>query len=159
MSVVLNRREQMMVSDKAPHLKAIFTGCHDFDKYSTFYDGGIYQDVRWGGWAGGQAASAMQLKGVRPVDGDVDADNSGYPDMLEEAVRQHAANVNEAESFLSMPYRNMWSDALKSLYWNEVCVGNYVREIERSGIAIYAFACLLDSFRRDNPRFVNLDNC
>jgi hypothetical protein len=150
----------MAVSTRPPHLKAIFAGCHDFDKYSSFYYGGIFQDVRWAGWGEYQAATAMQLEGVRPVDGDVDADDSGYPDMLEEAVAQHADNVNEAESLASIPYRNMWSDELKTLFWSETCVCTYVKEIERSGIPIYVFGGFWDPFAKEQfQEYVNFDNC
>ena len=132
----------MVTSTRPPHLKAIFSGCHDFNKFDSFYYGGIYQDVQWDSWAEGQEKGKVNWKSP-PVDEDGDLS------MLRECLLQHYGNVNEAISLLSMPYRNMYSNDLRSVFWNEASISTYIKEINRSGVAISLYGGWWDPFTKD----------
>jgi putative CocE/NonD family hydrolase len=155
----------MIASTRPPHLKAIFSGCHDFQKYGAFYCGGMYQDVRWSGWAAGQEAAGKSFT-VGPVDGDTElitcpVDGKVHPKMQCEAVMQHTQRgyINEVTSLASIPFYNMYSDMTKSFFWVESSVATYLNELNRSGVGIYLYGGWWDPFTTEQLlQYKNLKN-
>ncbi len=119
--------EQYRVAATAPpHLKAIFPGCADFDKYLFVSRGGI------------TAQFNTRSEDPVAVDGPtvpMDEDPTGV--LLRQAVAEHAANTKMAETWRGMPFRDSVSPTFKSRYWEEVSATSYIDVIRKSGIAIY----------------------
>ncbi len=74
---------QFMAASKAPpHLKAIFPEMAEFDHYSFFYPGGVFQDDFFRQW--GNMINMLDTDGMAV---DEDQDKA----MLQEALKEHAA--------------------------------------------------------------------
>jgi hypothetical protein len=109
-----------------PHLRALFPGCTDFDKFDFVAHGGI--------------TAQFNTRPEDPVEGDLanvpmDEDPDGA--LLRAAVEQHRANTPMAPLWRAMPYRDSRSDLLGVPFWREASVSSYIPQIERSGVAIY----------------------
>lgn len=126
--------EQYRVAATAPpHLKAIFPGCADFDKYLFVSRGGI------------TAQFNTRSEDPVAVDGPtlpMDEDPSG--DLLRQAVAGHAANTKMADTWRGMPFRDSVSPLFGTRYWQEVSASSYTGIIEKSGIAIYKWGNWMD---------------
>ncbi|GIL41591.1 CocE/NonD family hydrolase [Roseiterribacter gracilis] len=119
--------QKLVATTAPPHLRAIFPGCTDFDKYDFVSRGGMTAQFHtrpedpatdWG-------------EGVLPVDDDKDGS------LLRAAQEEHRANTLMAPIWKEIPNRDGWSKLLGSQYWREVSFSSYVDVVQRSGIAIY----------------------
>ena len=122
-----------------PHLKAIFAGCYSWNKYDGFLRGGILAN-----WGTGPQSNPISA-GLKAIPVDEDKDES----MLKEAIRQHESEINLLALWKNMPYRDSWSDLVKSRFWMEGSTSTYQVPIERTGVGIYSYAGWKDDFRRE----------
>jgi len=119
-----------------PHLKAIFAGCYNWNKYDGFLRGGIR--ANWG--AGPDRTSEQDLQSA-PVDDDTDKS------LLREAVGAHRGNTSLRDLWRSMPYRDSHSELTNSKFWMEGSVSTYRESIEKGGAAMYTYGGWFDDFR------------
>jgi len=113
-------------STAPPHLKAIFVGASEVDKYSFVRRGGI--------------TAQFNTRPDEPLTDDlasvaVDADSDGS--LLKAAVAQHANNTPMAPLWYGMPYRDSVSPLTGNPFWEEVAVYRYLDAIRRAGTATY----------------------
>jgi len=119
-----------------PHLKAIFAGCYNWNKYDGFLRGGIRAN-----WGAGPDRTAEQDLQSALVDDDTDTS------MLREAVEQHRENTSLRELWRTMPYRDSHSKLTDSPFWIEGSESTYEEYIEKTGVAIYTYGGWFDDFR------------
>lgn len=128
---------QLLAASAAPpHLRAIFTGGSDYDKFNFVRRGGILAQFN----TRPDEPPEWDLATV-PVDGDTDGS------QLRAAVAEHARNTPMAPLWHGMPYRDSMSMHTGTRFWEEVGVYNYHDVIERSNIAIYHWHNLQDEGR------------
>ncbi|MBL8552159.1 MAG: CocE/NonD family hydrolase [Hyphomonadaceae bacterium] len=128
---------QLLAASAAPpHLRAIFTGGSDYDKFNFVRRGGILAQFN----TRPDEPPEWDLATV-PMDEDPDGA------MLREAVAQHANNTPMAPLWRGMPYRDSVSSLVGTKFWEEVGVYRYKDAIERAGIAIYHWHNLNDEGR------------
>ena len=133
----------------SPHLKSVFAGCYNWNKYDGFLRGGILAN-----WGTGPQSNPISA-GLTAIPVDEDKNES----MLKEAIRQHEAQTILLTLWKSMPYRNSWSELVESRFWQEGSVSPYQDAIERTNVAVYTFGGWYDDFRREGfIAFSNLHN-
>ncbi len=89
---------QFMAASKAPpHLKAIFPEMAEFDHYSFTYPGGVFHDDFFRQW--GNMIKKLDTDGLAVTE---DLDRT----ILQEAVKEHAGNLDVFDMFSSLPYRD-----------------------------------------------------
>ncbi len=125
--------QYQVASTAPPHLKAIFPGCADFDKYSFVSHGGV--------------TAQFNTRSEDPVEVDrvtapMDEDRDGA--LLRAAVAAHAQNTPMADAWRGMPFRDSVSPVLGVPFWREASAATYRDVIERSGIAIYRWGNFRD---------------
>jgi predicted acyl esterase len=113
-------------STAPPHLKAIFVGASELDKFAFVRRGGI--------------TAQFNTRPDEPLTDDmaslpVDADADGS--LLKSAVAQHADNTPMAPLWYGMPYRDSVSPLTNNRFWEEVAVYRYLDAIRRAGTATY----------------------
>jgi predicted acyl esterase len=118
--------QYQVASTAPPHLRAIFPGCADFDKYSFVSHGGL--------------TAQFNTRSEDPVAVDaptvpMDEDPQGV--LLKQAVDGHAQNTPMADAWKGMPFRDSASPTLGDRYWEEASASTYRDVIRKSGIAIY----------------------
>ena len=120
-------------STAPPHLRAVFAGATDFDKYAFVRRGGITAQFN----TRPDEPLAIDLASVP-----VDADPSGA--LLREAVRQHADNTPMAELWYGMPYRDSLSSHTGTRFWEEVGPYSYADTLRNSGIEYFLWVTWKD---------------
>ena len=125
--------QYQVASTAPPHLKAIFPGCADFDKYSFVSHGGITAQFN----TRSEDPVAVD-KVTMPMDEDADGK------LLAAAVAGHAANTPMADAWKGMPFRDSVSPTLGVTYWKEASASTYRDVIQRSGIPIYRWGNFRD---------------
>ena len=115
-----------VASTAPPHLRAVFSGASDFDKYDF---------VRRGGITGQFNTRPDEPLSVDLASIPVDADPDGS--LLREAVAQHAENDPMAPLWNEMPYRDSMSRFTGTRFWEEVGPHTYLQTLKDSGIAFF----------------------
>jgi len=87
----------MAASTAPPHLKAIFPEMSEFDHYSFVYPGGIFHDDFFRQW--GNMVNELDTDGSA-VTADMDKT------MLQEALKEHAGNLDVFDTYSPLPYRD-----------------------------------------------------
>jgi uncharacterized protein len=116
-------------STAPPHLKAVFAGASDFDKYEF---------VRAGGITGQFNTRPEDPLSVDLATLPLDEDKDGS--LLKAAVAQHAANDPMALLWNTMLHRDSVSRYTQTRFWEEVGPYTYLDTLKRSGIAFYNWA-------------------
>jgi uncharacterized protein len=130
------------------HLVAAMPGCTDFNAYDAKGRGGLVR-----GPSSPDAPYTADLISA-PVDED-DANKT----LLKAAVEEHKYNTPQFPFLNSLPYRDSYSSASESYWWQEVSDTNYMKEIRRSNIPIYGYGGWNDLMRRDTmTMFANWPN-
>ena len=106
-----------------PHLRAVFAGASDFDKYAF---------VRAGGITGQFNTRPDEPLSVDLASLPVDADTDGA--LLRAAVAEHAANDPMAPLWNTMPFRDSMSKFTGTRFWEEASPYTYFQILKRSGI-------------------------
>lgn len=109
-----------------PHLRAVFAGASDFDKYAF---------VRTGGITGQFNTRPDEPLSVDLASLPVDADTDGS--QLRAAVAEHAANDPMAPLWNTMPFRDSMSKYTGTKFWEEASPYTYFQTLKRSGIQFY----------------------
>jgi putative CocE/NonD family hydrolase len=113
-----------------------------FDLYSFAYGGGIYRQDYAQHWA--EMTREMDLeKTAAPVDADPDGV------LLRQAIKEHQRNVNVNDLFSSLPFRDSVPPGMKRPLYALLSPGSRVRELNRSGVAVYHLAGWFDMWSRD----------
>jgi putative CocE/NonD family hydrolase len=146
---------QLMAASAAPpHLVAIFPEMAAFDSYSFARPGGIYRHNTIGNWS--KMSRSLDLHKTRtcaPVDDDPDGK------MMAEAVKQHHLNLDISNAAITEPYRDGVEDSTEMMIYIVSSPSNYVRQVRKSGVAVYLRAGWFDMYPRDMILwFENLDN-
>jgi uncharacterized protein len=132
--------QYLAASTAPPHLKAIFPEMSEFDHYSFSHAGGVFRDDFIREW--GKLVERLDTDGKA-------ADEDMNKVMLQEALKEHAANLNVFEMYSPLPYR----DAVSPITNNQPYIVNnparYLKAIQSSGVAVYHWAGWNDMFPRD----------
>ncbi|RCJ40834.1 hypothetical protein A6770_37305 [Nostoc minutum NIES-26] len=144
--------QYMAASTAPPHLKAIFPEMAMFDFYEFTYPGGVFRHDFVAQWS----CKVKELDSgisAAPVEQDQNAT------MLVAAIQQHQANRDVFEMFKSLPYRNSRDKETKSMPHIARSPSSYLKQVKKSGVAIYHLAGWYDMWPRDALLwFKNLDN-
>lgn len=127
------------------HLKAVFAGCFNWDKYSGGMRGGVL--ANWG--TGPQGSMELDMKST-PVDGDADKS------LLRQAALGHEANTRLLDLWSGMPYRDTVSPLTGTAFWEEGSIGTYVKQVLASKVPVYVQGGWNDDFRAQG--FIVLEN-
>jgi uncharacterized protein len=127
-----------------PHLKAIFPTIFPFDTFDSFStilppEGPYYE--------------AGNPDKVDPLTVPVDEDKDGA--MLKAAIEHHRQNKLPGP----LPYHDSVSETAQSKYYAETSIADHIKDIERSGVAIYNLA-FWNNWLREGAflSFANLTN-
>jgi uncharacterized protein len=131
----------LAASAAPPHLKAIFPEKTFYDLYDFARPGGVFRDDYARDWS----ANLSDLDKVRPA-APVDADPDGR--LLSQAMQEHQANVDIAELFAGLPFRDS-RDCHGGLPYRDQSPSRFANEISASGIAILQLAGWHDMWPRD----------
>ena len=115
-------------STAPPHLRAIFTGATDWDKYGFVRNGGVTAQFN----TRPDEPLEVDLASI-PVDGD---DGT----LLRAAVAEHAGNTPMGPLWYGMPHRDSVSDLTGNAFWDEVAIWRYADVIREAGIATYMWS-------------------
>jgi putative CocE/NonD family hydrolase len=129
----------------SPHLKAVFAGCFNWDKYSGGLRGGILAN-----WGTGPQGSFEQDMKATPVDGDE------AKALLRQAALEHAPNTRLLDLWHGMPFRDSVSALTLSKFWEEGSIGTYIDQVKASKIPVYVEGGWSDDFRGQG--FIVLEN-
>ncbi len=127
----------MAASTAPPHLKAIFPEMSEFDRYSFIYPGGVFHDDFFRQW--GNMINRLDADGSA-VDEDLDRI------MLQEALKEHAGNMDVFDAYAHLPYRDSVSALTGMQPYITNNPANYLKEIRSSGIPVYHWAGWYDMF-------------
>ena len=127
------------------HLKAVFAGCFNWDKYSGGMRGGVL--ANWG--TGPQGSFEQDMKST-PVDGDDDKA------LLRAAALGHETNTRLLDLWSGMPYRDSVSPLTGTAFWEEGSIGTYVAQVRASKVPVYVQGGWNDDFRAQG--FIVLEN-
>ncbi len=148
----LGHAQYFAAAERPPHLKAIFPEMAVFGFYPMLYPGGIFQEYALPTWrtltTNLDQSKTFEWFGVpfgpvAPVDGD-----SGET-LRAAAVEAHRANWDIGEMWRRVPYRDSKDPETGVAFHRERSPGSYLREINRSGVAIYHLTGWLDPAPRD----------
>ena len=115
-----------VASTAPPHLRAVFSGASDFDKYDF---------VRRGGITGQFNTRPDEPLSVDLASMPVDDDPGGL--LLRQAVAEHADNDPMAPLWNTMPYRDSMSRFTGTRYWEEVGPYSYLEALRGADIAYF----------------------
>ncbi|HET9910775.1 MAG TPA: CocE/NonD family hydrolase [Anaerolineales bacterium] len=127
----------MAASTAPPHLKAIFPEMSEFDRYSFNYPGGVFHDDFFREW--GNMIARLDSDGS-PVNEDPDKL------MLQEALKEHAGNLDVLNAYLHLPYRDSAFAPTGTQTYITNNPANYLNEIRSSGIPVYHWGGWYDMF-------------
>ena len=156
-----------------PHLKAVFVGMTDFNKYDGWVRGGIPRETDWpDDWERLQkvlhAPEEISPMSSQEIEDDAEWKESvavNCPDgekLLKEAIRQHQMNYcfipplekkyypeDGMENWYRLPYRDSYSSLTDNCYWEYLSNSTYLDQINRSGAAVYLLGGWYDIWSRD----------
>jgi len=119
------------ISTMPPSLKAALPFACSPEKYDSWWGGKGIRQVR------PNPAPWTADLATLPVDGDVDGNGDGYPDMLYAAAYQHQNPYFLGTAIAEAPYRDSFSAYSGSRLWEEISATTYRTEIEQSKVAMY----------------------
>jgi putative CocE/NonD family hydrolase len=132
---------QFMAASKGPpHLKAIFPEMSEFDRYSFVYPGGVFHNDFFRQW--GNMIKKLDTSGM-PVAGDFDQT------LLQEALKEHAANQDVFAEYFQLPYRDSVSSTTGTRPYINTNPASLLKEIRSSGVPVYNWGGWYDMFPRD----------
>ena len=132
---------QFMAASKAPpHLKAIFPEMSEFDHYSFIYPGGVFHDDFFRQW--GNMIKKLDTDGMAVTD-------DLYKTILQEALKEHAANQDVYETYSPLHYRDSVSTITDTQPYIVNNPAGYLKEIRSSGVPVYNWAGWNDMFPKD----------
>ncbi|HSX57421.1 MAG TPA: CocE/NonD family hydrolase [Sphingomonas sp.] len=120
-----------------PSLKAVFSGCFNWNKFDGFTRGGMIAN-----WGTGPTRTLEEDMKSTPVDGD---DNRM---LLRKAAEEHQGASNLFDLMVSMPYRDSFSPLTFSRFWGEGSVSSYKPQLDTSKVATYIMGGWYDDFRQ-----------
>ena len=118
-----------VASTAPPHLRAVFAGSTDFDKFDFVRQGGITGQFN----TRPDEPSSVDLASIA-----VDADADGA--LLRAAVAEHMQNTQMAPLWYGMPYRDSMSPLTGTRFWEEVGPYTYLDTLRRSHIAFFIWS-------------------
>lgn len=127
----------MAASTAPPHLKAIFPEMSEFDRYSFIYPGGVFHNDFFRQW--GDMINRLDADGLP-----VNEDRDGI--MLQEALQEHAGNMDVFDAYSHLPYRDSVSVLTGTQPYITNNPANYLKEIQSSGIPVYHWGGWYDMF-------------
>ncbi len=130
----------MAASTAPPHLKAIFPEMAEFDHYSFVYPGGVFHNDFFRQW--GNMVNKLDADGSA-VNEDTDRT------MLQEALKEHAANLDVFDTYSPLPYRDSVSALSGTQPYTLNNPASYLKEIRSSGIPVYHWGGWYDMFPKD----------
>jgi putative CocE/NonD family hydrolase len=130
----------MAASMAPPHLKAIFPEMAEYDHYSFFYSGGVFHEDFIRQW--GNMIKMLDADGF-PV-----TDDTGRT-LLQEALKEHAANLDVYDMFSPLPYRDSVSTMTGTRIYDVNSPASYLDEIRSSGVPVYIWDGWDDMFPKD----------
>jgi len=125
-----------------PHLKAIFPEMAMFDLYSFAYGGGVFRNdfaVNWNRLVTNLDSVTL----AAPVDDDKDGV------LLRKAVEDHKNNRNAYEMIAALPLRDSVDEKSKSKPYFTQSPARALKEINKSGVAIYTLTGWNDLWTKD----------
>jgi len=132
----------MAASTQPPQLKAIFPVVSLCELYDIAYPGGIFRDDFIRTWS--ELTKQMDtVYTAAPVDGDQEGE------LLKEAIEAHQANFSIYEVWHSFPFRNSKDESTGTKPYYDWNPSNFIKEINKSGVAVYLWGGWYDSFTRD----------
>ncbi len=120
-----------------PSLKAVFSGCFNYNKFDGFTRGGMIAN-----WGTGPTRTLEEDMKSTPVDGD-----TGLK-LLRAAAEEHQGASNLFDLMVSMPYRDSFSPLTFSRFWGEGSVSSYKAQLDSSQVATYIMGGWYDDFRQ-----------
>lgn len=120
-----------------PSLKAVFSGCFNWNKFDGFTRGGMIAN-----WGTGPTRTLEEDMKSTPVDGD-----TGLK-LLRAAAEEHQGASNLFDLMVSMPYRDSFSPLTFSRFWGEGSVSSYKPQLDSSKVATYIMGGWYDDFRQ-----------
>jgi len=133
-------------AEAPPHLVTIFPEMALFDLYSFAYHGGIMRYDFGASWSQ-LVATLDRVKRAPAVDNDPDEQ------LLTAAMAEHQANVDVAEMFSQLPFRDSASPDTAERVYASRSPASYLPEINRSGVSIYQMTGWFDVWPRDALRW------
>ncbi len=132
---------QMLAVPNHPAVKAVIPRHYEFDVYTDIaFPGGVFNEWMVKNW--NDANHELDLKpGVKPVDADKDKK------LLGEALKLHEGNLNVYEAGRMMTFRD--DSTFNKTSIDDFSVHSFVKEIERSGVAISNWGSWLDAGTAD----------
>jgi putative CocE/NonD family hydrolase len=146
----LGGTQYMAASTMPPHLTAIFPEMAGMDQYDKIYPGGIFYNDKVASWS--ESARKLDTFGAS-----VDDDPGGA--LLAAALQQHTANRDVYQAAFALPYRDSQDPQTGWPAYQVISPLSYLKEIEKSGVAIYHWTGWYDLNADDMLRaFKNLNN-
>ncbi len=146
----LGGTQYMAAATMPPHLTAIFPEMAGLDEHENIYPGGIFYNYKVASW--NQLVKQLDTFGAR-----VESDTGGA--LLAAALRQHAANRDVYQAAAALPYRDSLDRQTGWAAYQVISSLSYLKEIEKSGVAIYHWTGWYDNNTYEMLRaFTNLDN-
>lgn len=146
----LGGTQYMAASTMPPHLVAIFPEMAGLDEYGNIYPGGIFNNDKVARWSD-------MVKKLDTFGASVDGDTGGA--LLAAALQQHTANRDVYQAAASLPYRDSQDPQTGWPAYQVISAFSYLKEIEKSGVAIYHWTGWYDNNVYDMLRaFKNLHN-
>ncbi|MBC7910732.1 MAG: CocE/NonD family hydrolase, partial [Pyrinomonadaceae bacterium] len=132
---------QLLAVPNHPAVKAVIPRHYEFDVYTDIaFPGGVFNEWMVKNW--NQANQELDLKpGVKPVDADKDKK------LLGEALKMHEGNINVYEAGRTMTFRD--DSTFNKTSIDDFSVHSFVKDIERSGVAISNWGSWLDAGTAD----------
>lgn len=121
-----------------PALKAIFPGATPFNRYDFVARGGLTAQYH-------TRPEDPRDMGVDSMPVDEDRDGA----LLAAARKEHARNSVMADIWKDIPFRDDWSQALGSRFWEESSLSTYRNAVEMRGPVMYRWTGWEDEFSAD----------
>ncbi len=119
------------ISTMPPSLKAALPFACSPEKYDSWWGGKGIRQIR------PNPAPWNSDLNTLPVDGDVDGNGDGYPDLLYAAAYQHQNPYFLGTAIAEAPYRDSFSTYSGSKIWEEISATTYRKQIEQSKVPMY----------------------
>jgi len=134
--------QYLTAASSPPHLKAIFPEMAMFDLYSFTYGGGVFRNdfaINWNRLV----TNLDSINLAAPVDGDKDGV------LLRKAVEDHKNNRNAYEMMAALPLRDSVDKTSKSKPYFTQSPSTALKEINKSGVAVYHLSGWNDLWTKD----------
>jgi putative CocE/NonD family hydrolase len=132
----------MAAATKPPHLKAIVPAMAMFDLYDLVFPGGIFRYDLAASWSDLTRRIDME-RAPAPVDGDAGGA------LLREARALRGGNRRASDIVALLPFRDGVDPGTGLAIYRQWQPAGFVREIRRSGVAVYLIAGWYDAYIRD----------